>query len=75
MKDKEVTPDKNEAIKARYLGKRCIIRAKDHPWHNEVGEVKSFEYFSIIGKMGMVIELDNGTDCTVFNGNEVQLLA
>lgn len=61
-------------FKKNHIGKRVLISNKKHPWYGEVGTVKDFEYFSLISKYGMVVSLDNGTDCTVFRGNEVQFL-
>jgi hypothetical protein len=69
-----MTEQEFEAWKKQKIGKRVLITDKAHPWYGYTGEVKDFEYFSIISKMGMVISLDNGTDCTIFDGKDVKFI-
>lgn len=69
-----MTPEAFEEFKQRRIGKRVLICDKKHSWYGNTGEVKDFQIFSIINKMGMIISLDNGTDCTVFNEIQIQYL-
>ena len=54
------------------IGRRVKISGK-HPWSGERGIVKALQDTNI-GKVGYLVELDNGTSCFVFSITQLKIL-
>ena len=66
----------NEQLKVnmeKLLGKDVLL-LKPHIWNGEQGKAVRVELSKEINKMGMVVLLDNGTECFVFNHQEIMFI-
>lgn len=74
MKYKYESKVKREGIKMleAYIGKRVIV-VGDHPWSGEIGEGKEVRR-PTFGKPGLIVALDNGTDCFVFSEKNLKVV-
>lgn len=55
-----------------YVGKKVLIIG-NHPWSGEIGKGKEVKP-TVIGKSGLIVSLNNGTECFVFRESELQIL-
>lgn len=53
-----------------FVGKDVIL-LDPHPWSGEKGKTVRVETAKGMGKPGMVVKLDNGTECFVFEPNQL----
>lgn len=66
-------PQQLQELEDKLKGKRVMMTG-GHPWQGEIGTMARIELFPIVNKYGFVVELDNGTECTAFDGKEVHYL-
>ncbi len=56
-----------------YIGKQVKLIGS-HPWSGEIGTVTGVQEAKAIGKMGLIVKLDNGTECFVFNMSQMKII-
>lgn len=57
-----------------FIGKRVLIEAFVHPWRGFKGTVEKYTIASEINKGALVIKLDDGKECCIFNLDQIKLL-
>lgn len=58
----------------KFIGKKVFIQDKEHPWANSVGVGKKFNQVAT-GDWGLVVDLENGQECYVFDFSSLKLLS
>lgn len=56
-----------------YIGRTVVLKG-NHPWAGEKGVIKGKQEAKGIGKIGLIVELDNGTECFVFDMNQMRIV-
>ena len=55
------------------IGKRVYLLSP-HPWAGEIGTVTELKTAAALGKTGLIVALDNGTDCFVFSEKNLKVV-
>lgn len=64
-----------ETLEKRFVGKRVVIVARDHPYSTEAGTVDRMEYVGVVKKVGFVVKYDCGLDGFIFNASDWRVLS
>ena len=56
-----------------FVGKDVLL-LDPHPWAGEKGQTVRVETAKGMGKPGMVVKLDNGTECFVFEASQIMFI-
>ncbi len=64
-----------DALEKRFVGKRVVITAKDHPYSTEAGTVDRMEYVGVLKKIGFVVKYDCGLDGFIFEQKDWRVLS
>ncbi len=66
----KITKKQIERNMQNFVGKDVMLLAP-HPWANEKGKTVRVETAKGTGTPGMVVKLDNGTECFVFKASQL----
>jgi len=67
----KITPEQLKRNMENFVGKKCRIIGEDHPHKGETGITSRVEIPKGFKMPAMVVKLDSGEECFVFNNTDI----